>query len=124
MLEVYRSKSQTSQIKPANQKYNCTEQACGNRFPTSTRKKKTLPKETILRLKPKENRNYYKQKTQTISTVNNLKRGRPKPTKEASQLSQDKENSRKEQLCQPSRARGVSQNFSSWTLQNEGAMQT
>jgi len=62
MLEVYRSKNQTSQIKPANQKYNCTEQACGNRFPTSTRKKKTLPKETILRLKPKENRNYYKQK--------------------------------------------------------------
>jgi hypothetical protein len=91
MLEVYRSKSQTSQIKPANQKYNCTEQACGNRFPTSTRKKKTLRKETILGLKPKENKNYYKQNTQISSTVNSQKEGRPEP--EASQASQAKESS-------------------------------
>jgi len=121
MLEVYRSKSQTSQIKPANQKYNCTEQACGNRFPTSTRKKKNTAEGNNPSIKTK---GYYKRKTQTISTVNSLKRGRPKPTKEASQLSQDKENSRKEHLCQPSRARGVGQNFSSRTLQNEGAMRT
>jgi hypothetical protein len=59
MLEVYRSKSQTSQIKPANQKYNCTEQACGNRFPTSTRKKKNIAEGNNPSIKTK---GYYKQK--------------------------------------------------------------
>jgi len=57
--------------------------------------KRTQPKETKPSIITKGDRNYYKRTSQTNSTENCQKEGRPEPTIATSQLSQDKENSRR-----------------------------